>query len=89
MSLERLSKLIIKDLTDYVDFAEDKSVTMKQEFFAFKQQANQLRHTCDDHFQRILGEILNDFPDLKSSKKAKKGADSSDDEGVPTPNKKI
>lgn len=30
MSLEWLSKLIIKDLTDYVDFAEDKSVTMNQ-----------------------------------------------------------
>lgn len=28
MSLERLSWLIVKDLTEYVDFAEDKSVTM-------------------------------------------------------------
>jgi len=36
LSLEKLSKLIIKDITEYIEFAEDKSVTMSEAFFKFK-----------------------------------------------------
>jgi len=35
-SLEKLSRLIIKDITEYADISEDKSIQMNQEFFAFK-----------------------------------------------------
>lgn len=39
MSLEKLSWLIVKDLTEYLDYDEQKNVTMNPSFFAFKQQA--------------------------------------------------
>jgi hypothetical protein len=69
--------------------AHDKSISMKEEFFKFKLRAGELRHTVQDHFTRILTQIKGDFPEIKEGKGKKKCADSSDDEGPVSVNKKI
>ena len=54
LSLERLSKLIVKDITEYIEMGEDKSVTLKESFFKFQFEAGDLKHTVEDHFRRII-----------------------------------
>ncbi len=89
MSLERLSKLIVKDVTEYIEMAEDKSISLKEDFFKFQHNAGDLRHTVEDHFRRIITQIKADFPDITVSASGDKCEDSSDDEGVPGANKKL
>lgn len=36
MSIEKLSRLIVKDVTEYIELGEDKSVTLSEAFFKFK-----------------------------------------------------
>lgn len=91
ISLEKLSRLIIKDITDYIEMNEDKSIKMNQDFFKFKQNANDLKHSVNDHFSRIMTRIQLDFPEVTESKaKGKKQqVDSSDEEGAPESNDKV
>lgn len=57
ISLEKLSRLIIKDITEYIEMNEDKTIKMNSDFFKFKQIANDLKHSVNDHFSRIMSRI--------------------------------
>lgn len=83
LSLESLSRLLIKDITEYIEMGADKSISLKEEFFKFKTEAAQIRSAVDTHFIKVLGSIKNDFPDVKEEE-GKEELDSSDDESGPT-----
>lgn len=53
-SLEKLSRMIVKDITEYVEICQDKSVSLSEQFFKFKAEANDLWHTVNDHFTWII-----------------------------------
>ena len=88
MSLERLSKLLVKDLTEYIEMGDDKTVTLKESFFSFKQRATEIRNTVKNHFEKLITEMIADFPSVIENEEAK-GEDSSDDEATPTVNKEL
>ena len=62
---------------------------MREDFFKFKYNAQEMMDTVENHFVKILAEIRADFPDLKTDPNMVIEGDSSADEGMPTVNKDI
>lgn len=83
LSLEALSRNLVKDITEYIEMGEDKSISLKEEFFKFKTDACAVRNSVETHFVKVLAQIKNDFPDVKEED-GKAGQDSSDDDSGPT-----
>jgi len=86
ISLERLSKMIVKDITDHIEMGEDKTIFMRESFSKFKHSAGEIKHTVEDHFKRILAQIKADFPDISEDPSID---DSSDEEVKPGTNKNM
>ena len=88
LSLEALSRLLVKDITEYIEMAADKSISLKESFFIFKTDAGQIRSAVDTHFIKVLGTIKNDFPEIKEEE-GKEELDSSDEESGPSTSAKV
>lgn len=84
LSLEALSRCLIKDITEYIEMGSDKSISLKEEFFKFKTDACSIRNAVETHFIKVLAQIKNDFPDVKEEELKGDEVDSSDEEGGPT-----
>jgi len=83
LSLEALSRCLVKDITEYIEMGADKSISLKEEFFKFKTDACAIRSAVETHFIKVLAQIKGDFPDVKEEE-GKEELDSSDEEGGPT-----
>lgn len=88
LSLESLSRLLIKDITEFIEMGPDKSISLKEEFFKFKTDAAQIRSAVDTHFIKVLGSIKNDFPEVKEEE-GKEELDSSDEDSGPVTSAKV
>lgn len=82
LSLEALSRCLVKDITEYIEMGADKSISLKEDFFKFKANACQIRGAVETHFIKVLGQIKGDFPEVKEDP-TDEGKDSSDDESGP------
>ena len=88
LSLEALSRLLIKDITEYIEMGSDKSISLKEAFFKFKSEAAQIRAAVETHFIKVLSSIKNNFPEIKEEE-GKEEFDSSDMEGGPSTSAKV
>ena len=88
LSLEALSRTLVKDITEYIEMGSDKSISLKQVFFKFKNDAAQIRAAVESHFIKVLGTIKNDFPEVKEEE-GKEELDSSDLESGPSTSAKV
>lgn len=84
LSLEALSKCLVKDITEYIEMGADKSISLKEDFFKFKTSACSIRNAVETHFTKVLYQIKSNFPDVSEEELKNEEVDSSDEESGPT-----
>ena len=67
LSLEKLSMLLQQDLTEFIEMGEDKTISLKQDYFDFKKESTLLMNAVKNHFEKLLKEMRADFPTVEEN----------------------
>ena len=69
---------LLVSLLDYLQY-EDKTISLKQDYFDFKKESTLLMNAVKNHFEKLLKEMRADFPTVEENEEMKVD-DSSDEE---------